>query len=187
MRTRALAAFLVLFLAFGAATASAQAGLYFGGYLGYSAQTPKVTDVTFTTDTTLVSGLRAGIRFLMLALEVNYFSAMHNVAMSDFLLFNWDGRANDFSYIGLNLKYLMSIAFIHPYLTAGYGYYTVDIRDIDKDKEGGYNFGAGVEVQLGKRFGIVVEGKYHHVRVDIAKVDLTLGNFILTGGLNFHF
>jgi opacity protein-like surface antigen len=187
MRTRALAAFIILFLAFGAATASAQTGLYVGGYLGYSAQKPSVTDVTFTTDTSLVWGLRAGLRFLMLALEVNYFSAMHNIAMSDFLLLNWDGRTNDYSYIGLNLKYLMSIAFIHPYLTAGYGYYTVDIKDIDKDKEGGYNFGAGVEVQLGKRFGLVVEGKYHHVRVDIAKVDLALGNFILTGGLNLHF
>jgi opacity protein-like surface antigen len=182
-----LAAFVILFLAFGAATASAQAGLYFGGFLGYSAQKPSFKDVTFTTDTTLVSGLRAGLRFLMLAVEVSYFSAMHNVAMSDFLLFNWDGRTNNYSYIGLNLKYIMSIAFLQPYLTAGYGYYTVDIRDIDKDNEGGYNFGAGVEIRLGKRLGIVADGRWHHVRVNIDKVDVGFGNFILTGGLNFHF
>ena len=187
MRIRALTAFVILFLAFGAATASAQAGLYIGGYLGYSAQKPSVTDVTFTTDTTLVYGFRAGLRFLMLALEASYFSAGHNIAMSDFLLFDWDGRTNDYSYIGLNLKFLMPIAFVHPYLTAGYGYYTVDIRDIDKDKEGGWNFGAGVEVKLGKRFGLVVDGRYHHARVDIAKVDVSIGDFILTGGLNFHF
>jgi len=187
MRIRALAAFLILFLAFGAAAAEAQTGLYVGGYLGYSAQKPSFKNIEFTTNTTFVYGFRAGLRFLMLALEVNYFSAMHNLEVSDFLLLNWNGRTNDFSFIGINLKYLMSIAFIHPYLTAGYGYYTADISAIDKDKEGGYNAGAGVEVQLGKRIGLVVEGKFHHVRVDIAKIDLALGDFVVSGGLNFHF
>jgi opacity protein-like surface antigen len=187
MKIRTCVAFLLLFLVVGAAAAEAQAGLYIGGYMGYSAQKPSFQDVEFTTDTTFVYGLRAGLRFMMLALEVNWFSAMHNVEVSDFLLLNWNGRTNDYSYIGLNLKYLFSIAFVHPYLTAGYGYYTADIRTIDKDKEGGYNLGAGVEIQLGKRIGLIAEGKFHHVRVDIASVDLALGNFIITGGLNLHF
>jgi hypothetical protein len=187
MKTRILAAFLVLFLAWTASAAFAQAGLYVGGFMGYSAQKPSFQNVEFTTDTTWVYGLRAGIRFLMLALEVNYFAAMHDLQVTDFLLLDWNGKANDYSYIGLNLKYLFSIAFIHPFLTVGYGYYTADIHNIDKDKEGGYNFGAGVELQLGKRIGLLVEGKYHHVRVDISHVDLALGDFTLVGGLNFHF
>ncbi len=187
MKTRPLVVFLLLFLAAGAAIAEAQAGVYAGGYLGYSAQKPSFKNIEFTTNTTFVYGLRAGIRFLMLALEVNYFSAMHNLEVTDFLVLDWNGRENDYSYIGINLKTQMSIAFVHPYLTAGYGYYTANIHGIDKDKEGGYNAGAGVEVTLGKRIGLAVEGKFHHVRVDIAKVDLALGNFIVSGGLNFHF
>jgi len=187
MRTKTLAVFFVLLLAWSSIAASGQAGLYVGGYLGYSAQKPSFKDVTFTTDTTFVYGLRAGIRFLMLALEVNYFAAMHNLQVTDFLVLDWNGKTNDYSYIGLNLKYLFSIAIVHPYLTVGYGYYTADIRNIDKDREGGYNLGAGVELQLGKRIGILAEGKYHHVRVDIKNIDLAVGDFTLVGGLNFHF
>jgi len=187
MRTKPLAAFLTLLLAITAASASAQNGFYVGGYLGYSAQKPGFEDVEFTTDTTFVYGLRAGIRFLMLALEVGYFDAVHNLRVADFPDVNWDGRENDFSYIGVNLKYVFSIAFLHPYLTGGYGYYTADIRAIDKDKEGGYNAGLGVEAMLGKKVGLLVEGKYHHVRVDIGKFDLSLGDFTIVGGLNFHF
>jgi opacity protein-like surface antigen len=171
----------------GAAQAHAQVGLYVGGYLGYSAQKPSFQDVQFTTDSTLVYGFRGGIKFLMLALEINYFSAMHNIAMSDFLQFNWNDRVNDYSFIGLNLKYIFPILFLEPYLTVGYGYYTADIRDIDKDKEGGYNAGVGVEVRLGKKIALQAEGKYHHVKVDISKFSITLGDFTVCGGVNYHF
>jgi opacity protein-like surface antigen len=112
---------------------------------------------------------------------------MHNIEMGDFLLFNWDGKINDYSYIGLNLKYIFSLAVLHPYLTAGYGYYTADIHNIDRDKDRGYNVGAGLEVSFNRRISLVVEGKYHHVTVDITKIQLELGNFTLSGGLNIHF
>jgi len=177
---------LVLLLAI-TSQAFSQVGFYVGGYLGYSAQKPTFKDVQFTTNTAFVYGLRGGIKFLMLALEINYFAAMHNIEMNDFLLFDWNGRVNDYSYIGLNLKYIFPLLFLEPYLTAGYGYYTADIRQIDKDREGGYNFGAGVEVRLGKRIALQAEGKYHHVRVDISQISVTLGNFTLCGGVNFHF
>ena len=177
----------VLVLAAGAAGAFAQVGVYIGGFGGYSAQKPTFEDVQFTTDTTFFYGLRGGIRFLMLALEVSYFRAMHNIAVDDLLTLHWDGRINDFSYIGLNLKYIFSLAILHPYLTGGYGYYTADIENIDKDKEGGINFGAGLEVSLGKKISIVAEGKYHHVAVDIQRIHVGLGNFMISGGLNIHF
>ena len=179
---------LIVLVALGAATnAFSQIGVYVGGYAGISAQKPSFEDVTFDTNTAFFYGLRGGIRFLMLALELNYFSAMHNIEMGDFLLFNWDGKINDYSYIGLNLKYIFSLAVLHPYLTAGYGYYTADIHNIDRDKDRGYNVGAGLEVSFNRRISLVVEGKYHHVTVDITKIQLELGNFTLSGGLNIHF
>ena len=177
----------VIVLAAGAADAFAQMGVYIGGFAGYSAQKPSFEDVQFTTDTTFFYGFRGGIRFLMLALEVSYFRAMHNIGVNDFLTLDWDGRINDFSYIGLNLRYIFSLAIFHPYLTGGYGYYTADIENIDQDKEGGVNIGAGLEISLGKRISIVAEGKYHHVAVDIQRLHVGLGNFMISGGLNIHF
>lgn len=171
--------FFVLFLT--ASNAFSQVGIYIGGYAGYSAQKPSFAGAEFTTDTTFLYGLRGGIRFLMLALEVNYFSAMHNIEMNDLL------EVGDYSYIGLNLKYIFSLAIFHPYVTGGYGYYTVDIHNIDKDNEGGYNFGAGLEVSLGKKISLLVEGKYHHVTVNIEAIDISLGNFTLCGGFNIYF
>jgi opacity protein-like surface antigen len=184
-RIGAVVLFIVLFLP--TAAAFAQMGVYIGGFAGYSAQKPSFEDVQFTTDTTFFYGFRGGIRFLMLALEVSYFRAMHNIAVNDFLTLNWDGRINDFSYIGLNLKYIFSLAIFHPYLTGGYGYYTADIENIDKDKEGGVNIGAGLEISLGKTISIAAEGKYHHVAVDIQRIHVGLGNFMISGGLNIHF
>jgi len=169
------------------ANAYSQVGIYVGGFGGASAQKPNFEDVEFDTNTTFLLGLHAGIRFLMFAAELNYFTADHNITMADYLLFNWDGKTNDYSYVGLNLKMFFPLAILHPYLTAGYGYYTADIHNIDKDNEGGWNIGAGLEVMLGRRFSILAEGKYHHVTVDIAGISLGLGNFTFCGGLNFYF
>jgi len=184
-RICAVVIFLVLFLT--AVNAFSQIGPYIGGFAGYSAQKPSFENVEFTTDTTFLYGFRGGIRFLMLALELNYFKAIHNIEMGDFLTFDWNGKIIDYSYIGLNLKYIFSLAIFHPFLTVGYGYYTADIENIDKDKEGGANFGAGLEISLGKRISISAEGKYHHVVVEIQNIRLGLGNFTICGGLNIHF
>jgi opacity protein-like surface antigen len=184
-RICAVVIFLVLVLT--AVQAFAQIGIYIGGFAGYSAQKPSFEKVEFNTDTTFLYGLRGGIRFMMLALEVSYFRAMHNISVTDFLVLNWNGQINDYSYVGLNLKYIFSIAIFHPYLTAGYGYYTADINTIDKDKEGGINAGVGLEISLGKKISILAEGKYHHVTVNIQKINLGLGNFTLSGGFNIYF
>jgi opacity protein-like surface antigen len=187
MKKATLPVMALVFLAGLASNAYPQAGIYFGGYGGYSAQTPSFEDVTFDTNTTFLYGLRAGVRFMMFGAELSYFSAGHNIEMQDYFLFNWDGLKNDYSYIGLSLKMFFPLAILYPYITAGYGYYTADIHDIDKDNDGGYNFGAGLEIMLGRKFSILAEGKYHHVQVNISDFRLGLGNFTLTAGLNIYF
>jgi opacity protein-like surface antigen len=170
-----------------AVPAFSQVGLYIGGYAGLSQQKPSFDSAQFNTDTTFVYGLRGGVRILMLALELSYFRAGHNISMGDFVTFQWNGLENDFSYIGASLRWIFSLAILHPYLTAGYGYYTADIGTIDKGHDGGYNFGAGLEVAFGSKISLVVEGKYHHVSVDISNIRLGLGNFIMTAGLSLNF
>jgi opacity protein-like surface antigen len=178
---------LVAVLLLAAVPAFSQVGLYIGGFGGVSQQKPSFDAAQFNTDTTFVYGLRGGVRILMLALEVSYFRAGHNISMGDFVTFQWNGLQNDFSYVGASLRWIFSLAILHPYLTAGYGYYTADIKSIDKARDGGYNFGAGLEIAFGSKISLVAEGKYHHVIVDISKISLGLGDFIMTAGLNFNF
>jgi opacity protein-like surface antigen len=187
MKKMAMAVLILSFSAGLASNAYSQAGIYFGGYGGYSAQTPSFNDVQFDTNTTFLYGLRAGVRFMMFGAELSYFTAGHNIEMQDYFLFNWDGLENDYSFIGLNLKMFFPLAILYPYITAGYGYYTANIHNIDKANDGGYNLGAGLEIMLGRKFSILAEGKYHHVKVDISDFRLELGNFTLTAGLNIYF
>jgi opacity protein-like surface antigen len=184
---RTLGIALALVILWPAAAAFSQVGIYVGGYGGVSQQTPSFAPAQFNTDTTFVYGFRGGVRILMLALELNYFRAGHNISMGDFVTFQWNGLENDFSYIGASLRWIFSLAIFHPYLVGGYGYYTADIQNIDKASNGGYHFGAGLEVSFGKRISAVVEGKYHHVTVDISNFSVGLGNFMLTAGLNINF
>jgi opacity protein-like surface antigen len=175
------------FLTMLTATAYSQVGIYLGGYGGVSAQKPSLEGVNFDTNTTFLYGLRGGVRFLMFAVELNYFMAGHNIEPKDYLLFNLSKLENDYSYIGLNLRYIFALAMLHPYLTAGYGYYTADIHNINKDTEGGWNFGAGLEIMLGSKFSILAEGKYHKVTVNITSIQLGLGDFTCCAGLNVYF
>jgi opacity protein-like surface antigen len=179
---------LILVTSLGLASKSwAQAGIYLGAYGGVDTQKPTLTGIDFNSDTSFIYGLRAGVRFLMLALELNYFQAAHNLSLNGDLLASWNNRQVDYSFIGLNLKYIFSVLMLHPYLTAGYGYYTADIQAIDKKRDGGYNLGLGLEIQLGKKFALLVEGKYNHVTLDIQERNLGLGDFTLVGGFIFTF
>jgi len=167
-----------------------QVGVYAGVFGGYSSQKPSLPDASaiFNTNTTFCYGLRVGIRILMIGIEGTYLQAAHNIDWDHGLLPDWNGKELDYNYIGVNLKYIFSLAVLHPYLTVGYGYYTADIMKIDKASDGGYNFGAGLEVTLGKRIGLVVEGKYNRATMDlnILHLSLGLGDFTLTGGLNIY-
>jgi hypothetical protein len=179
-----LAVSLVLF----APRAFGQVGVYAGVFGGYSSQTPSLPDASaiFNTNTTFCYGARVGVRILMIGIEGTYLQAAHNINWSSGLLPDWNSKELDYNYIGVNLKYIFSLAMLHPYLTVGYGYYTADIMNIDKASDGGYNFGAGLEVTLGKRVGLVVEGKYNRATLDILHLNVGLGDFTLTGGLNIY-
>lgn len=166
----------------------AEAGLiYLGLQGGLSMQKAKFSDITFNTDTSFLYGAKAGVKFMMFAVELNYFQASHNLDPKDISVPMWQDRKVDYSYLGANLRWIFPILVVQPYLTAGYGFYTVDIHDIGKDHNGGFNVGAGVELMLGKMFSLSAEGKYHHVNLDIDKKSFKVGDFSLTGGFNIYF
>lgn len=169
------------------AAASAQAGIYLGLQGGLSLQKPSLEGVDFSTDTTFVYGLKAGVKLLMFVVELQYFQAAHNISLTDPTALDWDGRAVEYTHLGLNVKYLFSLIVVNPYLSVGYGYYGADIETIDKDRVGGFNLGAGVEIMLGKKFAVVAEGRYHHVKFDITDLGLKVGDITLTAGMNFYF
>lgn len=164
-----------------------QGVIYLGVLGGLSVQKPSLEEVEFNTDTTYLYGIRAGVKFMMLALEINYFQVAHNLKLSQLTSLDWGGREIDYNFLGVNLKYFIPLFFLHPYLTVGYGYYKADIYEIDKDTDRGYNLGLGLEVHLGDKLSLVGEGKYHHVKVDIEERGLKLGDFTVTGGFNFYF
>ncbi len=163
-----------------------QTGFFLGFQGGVSAQKPSLEDIEFNTDTTFLYGLRAGIKIWMIAAELNYFQAAHNMELRELITFEWQGRQVDYNYIGGNLKYFFPLAVFHPYISLGYGYYTVDLDEIDEDTDRGYNFGAGFEIHLGKRFSISAEGRYHRVKLNIDEQDLLIGDFTFIGGFSIY-
>ncbi len=186
MRKKIILALTFLFCLFFVSEGFAETGFYLGIQAGYSAQKPSLKGVEFNTDSTFVYGLRAGIRVLMVGVEASYFQAAHNLNPSDILSLDWGERQVDYSFIGLNFKYFFPLVLFDPYITAGFGYYSADVHNIDEDRSGGYNIGLGVEVNLG-RVSLVAEGKYHHVNLDIDEEEFKIGDFTFVGGLSFYF
>ena len=186
MRKKTILVLIFLFCLFFASEGFGRTGFYLGIQGGYSAQKPGLKDVEFNTDTSFVYGLRAGIRVLMIGVEASCFQAAHNLDPADILSLDWGERQINYNFLGLNFKYFFPLVFLDPYITAGFGYYSADVHDKGEDKNGGYNAGLGVEVNLG-RLALVAEGKYHHVNLDIDEKDLKLGNFTFVGGLSFYF
>jgi len=165
----------------------AQNGFFLGFQAGTSSQKLSFSDLEFDRSTRFQYGLRAGLKFLMLSVEANYFQTAHNMHLTNVQAFSWEDREVDFSYIGLNLKYYFSLLLLQPYLTFGLGYYTADIHEIDKDTDRGYNLGAGVELSLGKKIALLGEAKYHRIKMLIDDKEFKVGDFSLSGGLNFYF
>ncbi|OGD25974.1 MAG: hypothetical protein A2Y56_09480 [Candidatus Aminicenantes bacterium RBG_13_63_10] len=189
MRKRLFVLTALLILLVSAPRAFGQLNIYVGPFGGFSSQHLSLPDVDFEADGAFVYGARLGLRILMFGVEGNFFRAVHNISLKELAMLDWDGQVVDFNYYGLNLKMFFSLLILHPYITAGFGYYTADISEIGDDGKAGYNFGAGLELQLGKKFSLGIEGKWHHVTldVDIHHPDLSLGDFTLTGGFNIHF
>jgi hypothetical protein len=164
-----------------------QTGFFLGIQAGYSAQKPSLENIEFSTDTSYLYGLRAGFKFLMLGIEVNYFQAAHNLDPKEMLALNWSEKQLDYSYLGLNLKYFFPVLVIHPYVTVGYGNYKAAFDVSAEDRKRGFNAGLGVELHLGGKVSLIAEGKYHRATLDIDGEELKLGDFTLSGGLNIYF
>ncbi len=186
MSKKSLVLFTFVFVLLTVSGAYGQAGFFLGVQGGFSAQKPKLSAFDFNTDTSYLYGIRTGVKIWTIALEVNFFQAAHNIALVELNPHEWDGREVDYNFIGGNLKYFFPLAIFHPYITFGYGYYTASIMEIDKDTDRGFNFGVGFELHLGKKFSLLVEGKYHRVKLFIDELDLKIGDFTIGGGFNIY-
>jgi opacity protein-like surface antigen len=185
--TRTIKSIFILMFVFVFSSTAAAGGFFLGIQGGYSSLKPSLEDIEFNSDTTFLYGAKAGFKLMMMAVEANLFRAAHNIKLKEFAALEWEGQEVDYVYLGLNVKVYFSLLILQPYLTVGYGFYTADINTIDKDTDKGLNLGLGVEIQLGRKFSVLAEGKYHRVSLDIDSRDLKLGDFTLTGGLIFYF
>jgi opacity protein-like surface antigen len=172
-----------------APAARAQVGIYLGFQGGVSSQKVNFEGVDFDRDTTFVYGLRAGVKVLMVAAELQFLQAAHNLNTDSVLapIKDWDARRVRWNYYGLNLRVLLPFPIVSPYLTGGYGYYGADVDAIGDDRSGGWNAGLGLEVRLGRKLALTAEGRYHRARFDIQNGDLKVGTFTLAGGMNVSF
>ncbi len=183
MRTKKLLLLTVFLLSL---TVYLQAFISFGFFGGTSAQKPTRQGLEFNTDTRFVYGIRAGVRLLVIGLEAQYFQAAHHLQLTN-LPHSWHDRQLDFSYLGVAVKTYFSLLLLHPYLSVGYGYYSAEMKGVDKDRQAGFSGGLGLELSLGHRFSLQAEGKYHRVSLRIDKGDFKLGDLVLTAGFNINF
>jgi opacity protein-like surface antigen len=178
---------LIAFCCVLATGASAKNGFFIGLQGGWSMQKPNLEEVNFESDSTFMYGARIGVKFMVFAVEANFFQSAHNIVVKDLLGFEWDGVAVDYNYLGINARVYIPLVIVHPYFTAGYGSYSANLKDIGKDSDRGINVGLGVELNIGDTFSLMAEGKYHKVTVDIEETELELKNYTLSGGFNIYF
>jgi len=177
----------VLILVMVAASAKAgPIGLYLGLQGGVSTQKPSVNSISFEPDSSILYGVKAGLKFFMFCLEASFFQSAHSLSVSDPSLATWNGRSVEYNYAGLNLRWNFPFVLVTPYITVGYGYYGENIKELQKESNAGYNFGAGAELRLGK-IGFLAEARYHRVKMNIEGTDFSFKNFTWIGGLNFYF
>lgn len=161
-------------------------GLKIGVFAGQSWQKPNFQNLQFNRDTRWAFGVRAGVKILIFGLEGYYFQVAHNLQLSD-ISHSWQNRKVDFSCLGLALKSYFSLLLVHPYLSLGYGYYSISLQGITEEKKASLNFGAGLEISLGDKLSLQAEARYHRPTLEINKADFRLGDLVVTAGLNYHF
>ena len=188
MKRRAFRFFvLVVFCVILASGATAKSGFFIGVQGGWSMQKPSFEEVKFNSDSSFLYGARVGVKFMMFAVEANFFQAAHNLVVKELVGLHFDGVEVDYNYLGINARVYIPLILVHPYFTVGYGWYSANLKDIGKDSNRGINLGIGVELQLGDKFSLMAEGKYHNVKVDIDESEWGLKNYTLSGGFNIYF
>ena len=188
MNTRTFRFFILLvFCAVLVSSAAAKSGFFIGFQGGWSLQKPSLEGVKFDSNSSFLYGARVGVKFMMFAIEANYFQAAHNLVAKELMAFNWDGVDVDYNYLGINARVYIPLIVVHPYFTVGYGSYSADLKSIVKDTNRRINLGLGVELFLGDKLSLMAEGKYHIVKVDIDDSEMELKNYTLSGGFNLYF
>lgn len=172
-----------------APAARAQVGIYLGFQGGTAGQRVDFMGVDFDRETTFVYGVRAGIKVLMLAAELQFLQAAHNLGTGSLAspVRDWAERRIRWNYYGLNLRFLMPFPIVSPYLTGGYGYYGADVDAVGDDLSGGWNGGLGLELRLGRKLALTAEGRYHRARFDIGGGELKVGTWTAAAGMNVSF
>jgi hypothetical protein len=165
-----------------AVSVPAEAQFYLGARGGLSNENAKAGEVKFDRNSAFLYGAQVGIKFLGFAIEGQFYHADHNLL---------GGTPNleqevDYNYLGVNGKLGISLAIIYPYITAGYGSYSVDLKGLVKDSTGAFNVGGGAELMLGK-VGIFAELRYTDFSIEFENTTWDFGGLDLHFGLNIHF
>lgn len=184
MKKKTLKLTICIFLLLGLGFIPAHAQFYLGARGGLSNQNAEAGDLEFNRNSAFLYGVQTGIKFLGLAVEGQFYRADH-----DFLSENLPSDVEQemgYYYLGVNGKLGISLAVIYPYLTVGYGTYSVDLKELGKKSDGSFNVGAGAELTLGK-VGIFGEIRYTDFSVSIEDVIWDFGGVDLHFGLNIHF
>lgn len=182
-KTLRFAVFIGLGLIFVAMPAKAQ--FYLGVRGGLSNQNVKADEIQFDKDSTFLYGAQVGIKFLGLALEGQFYRADHNLLGETSAMIDVE-QEMVYNYLGVSGKLGISLAVIYPYVTVGYGTYSVDLKGLVKKSKAAFNVGAGAELTLGK-IGIFGELRYTDFNLDVDELSWDFGGVDLHFGLNIHF
>jgi len=172
------------FLLLTAVSVPAQAQFYLGARGGLSNENASTSQIHFDRNSAFLYGAQVGVKFLGFAVEGQYFHANHTLLSGD--LPAGAEQKLDYDYFGVNAKLGIPLAIIYPYITGGYGWYSVDLAGLFKDSTGAINVGAGAEVTLGK-IGIFGELRYTDFSISFDNTDWDFGGVDLHFGLNIHF
>ncbi|MEW5900489.1 MAG: outer membrane beta-barrel protein [Acidobacteriota bacterium] len=165
----------------------AQAGFYFGVRGGLSNQNAKAGQIEFPKDSSVLYGAQLGFKFLSFAVEGQFYRADHNFLSDDPMLMLPGGKQEmNYYYLGVNGKLGIPLVIVYPYITGGYGRYSVDLKGLSKSSDSAFNIGAGAELTLGK-VGLFAELRYTDFSIDVLSLAWDFGGLDIHAGLNIHF
>lgn len=167
------------------AAAPAQAQFYLGVRGGVSSQNAQMDEIKFDKNSAFLYGAQVGLKFLGLAVEGQFYRADHNLLGENPAMIEVEQEMS-YYYLGVSGKLGISLAIVYPYVTVGYGTYSVDLKNLGKKSDAAFNAGAGIELTLGK-IGIFGELRYTDFDLDVDAMDWDFGGVDLHFGLNFHF
>lgn len=183
MKKTALRSALALAVLLALASSPSWAQFYVGLRGGLSNQNVKAGDIEFDRDSAFLYGGQIGFKLLSFAVQGEFYRADHNLLSGGDTM---DNPELDYYYLGVNGKLGIPLVVIYPYITGGYGRYSVKLTDIARTSKGGFNIGAGAELTLG-RVGIFAELRYNDFKMDLDNQSWDFGGLDLHAGLNIYF